>query len=103
LGAVREHLGRKKWKCTYYDVRTCDDGGTRVGKFRTILGNGDVYTAIETPIDALKAISDLWHERNQGNLDRWHGFRISISSDGSVEVKFNYDDRCFEAPDFCNP
>lgn len=93
-------MGRKKWKSAYYDTRTCDEGDTRVGKFRVILPNGKFGAPIETPTEALKLIGQMWHGRRKGHFDKWYGFRIGFFPDGNVNVKLNYDAKCFEASDF---
>ena len=87
------------WKELYLDIRSTPDGTSRAAKLRVIpLAGPLILVPISGPVSA--TIQEIWKMRDACFSPPWFGMKMTITSQGAVDVDFNYDPTCTSDPAF---
>ena len=86
------------WKEFYLDLRSTPDGTSRAAKLRVIPVSGALIT-VPIPDVIADVIQDIW-EMNAYFVPPWYGMKMNVTSEGQVQINFNYDPTCVSEPAF---
>jgi hypothetical protein len=87
------------WGRAHLDARFVEDGLSWSTKVRVILMDGTVKSIVESDT-ATRLLDQVWQGQGTAVPHRWYGLRLSITSSGQCDVKFNYDPNCHEDRSF---
>jgi len=87
------------WTQAVLDVRSPEEGGTQIAKFRIHLPDGSA-TSARIPAVVNGLIREAWLVKQSAFPEQWYGLKLKLLPSGDCETEFDYDPACFDDPNF---